>query len=410
MNALSSLLKDWMRLTMQQKLRIVVVVWGVLTLANMALAPMRFAPRVTIEKIKKEPMALVVRAAGTLEAKASLSAKAQFDGPVVQKNFREGSSVKKGQLLAIIGRDRIRLDYQSKQDALANARADALRGRREVRLQQALFRKQAVALSAVEDAQRQSVRAEQALKSAEESFRLEKDRWNSAKVYAPLDGTIVKDGIGDNKFVQANMELVTVADISEYTAKVRVDELDIKSVSEGLPAEIRIPLFPSTIFPGRVVQIGSTIDGGGLSEIAVTIKILSTQGQLLRPRLTVEARIMTGRTEPTLSVPKASIANADGESRVWVVDGLGRLRLRPVELGTNSSDRVQIVKGLHERDRICAEAEPDWKEGMKVIVASGKAGAGRSRTQALISKEKNSGRNPAPSSGVQMDGRKRNAN
>src|ERR1019366_1583904 len=170
---------------------VVVGVWLAVTLLNLAILPGRYATRVELEKTALSPMVLIVRATGNLEAKDSNTVKAQFEGPVVSKQFHEGQPVKKGQLLAVLSREKIRLDHQNKLNDLKNAKSDLSRARKDVKIQRELFRQEAVAYSTVEDAERTLVRAQQSLRSAEEAFRLAEAQWAGANILSPLSGTVV---------------------------------------------------------------------------------------------------------------------------------------------------------------------------------------------------------------------------
>ena len=293
--------------------------------------------------------------------------------------------MRKGDLLVVIGRDRIRADYQAKADALKNAQSDLARARRDVRLQKTLFRKQAVAYSSVEDAERAQVHAVQTLRGAEENFKLAVAQWNGSNVYSSFDGTVVKDSIGDDKFVSGNKEMVTVADVSEFSVRARVDELDIRQVREGQWAEVLLSIFPLTPFKARVTALGSAPESAGIPEVPVVLKLASTQGMMLRPRLTADVRIMTGMTDPVISVPLTAIANSDGQPRVWRIGWLGRIHRQSVELGRTNPDRVEVKSGIRMGERICSVAEPDYADGMKVILDPTVAKGGvPNRTNALF--------------------------
>lgn len=366
--------------------------WAAITALNMILLPQRYSPRVQVEALNPAPFPLIVRAPGQVEAKASVTIKAQFDGPVVSKRYREGDAVQSGQVLAVIGRDRIRLDYQARKDALVNAKADLLRARKEVRLQKTLFAQQAVAYSSVEEAEKALVRAAQARRSAEEAYRLEQIRWDSSTLAAPFAGTVVKDSLGDEKSVTTGREIAIVADVSEYTARVRVDELDIKRVSEGQDAEVRVQIFPQAVFKARVSQVGSQPESAESSAIPVSLLLTDLQGLLLRPKLTAEGRIFTGLAPAALSVPLSAVVNTDGTPKVWVVGRLKRITARPVELGLTNPERVEIAQGLKARAQVVVAAEPDFENGMRVILSSEKPSSiSPSKTHARIRRLQPSG-------------------
>jgi len=376
-----------MKLRHMPNLVLIASAWGGVVLVNSVVLPMRYSPRVAVETVEAAPLALVVRAAGNLDAKASVTVKAEFDGPVVSKNFHEGEDVVAGQKLAVIGRDRIRLEYQGKLDGLHNAKSDLIQAKKEVKLQKTLFDKQAVAYSAVEDAQRNLVKATQALRSAQEAFNLEQKIWEASVVVAPFFGTVVKDSLGDDRSVAAGREIVTVADVSGYAVKAHIDELDIKRVEENQPADIHLQIYPDKTFKARVTQIGSQPESADSSAIPVVLTLEENDEQLLRPKLTADVRILTGQTSPIMSVPLTAVVNTDGNPHVWILDLLHRLRLRPVTLGRSTPDRVEVTQGLQVGDRVATIAEPDWADGMQVWLGPPKnLGAKGSRTQQLLEK------------------------
>ena len=176
--------------------------------------------------------------------------------------------------MAVIGRDRIRLDFQSKKDAWTNAESDLVHAKRDLRLQKQLFKKEAVAYSTVDDAQRALVKAEQALRGAKQAMKVAQDQWDSSNVTAPISGTVVKDWIGEDKSVSSGKEIVTVADVSDYTLHAKVDELDIHQVHEGQKAEVRLQSFQDTPLPALVTEVGTQIEGSGLPEIPVVLAAL----------------------------------------------------------------------------------------------------------------------------------------
>lgn len=237
---------------------------------------------------------LIVRAPAVLQPKRSLIVKAEFDGPILSKSYQEGKSVAEGQLLLEIGRNRIEADYQAKSIALENAKADLSRAKKDVKLQKILFKKQAVSQSSVEDAERAVVKANQALQTAQAAFALERTRWGHNKIRAPFGGTIIKDALEEEHDVTAGKELLTLADISDYTLKARVDELEIGQVKAGQDAEVKIQAYEDKPLKATIVRLGSQAEGNALPEIPVFLQLETTEGLPLLPKLSAEVRIHVG--------------------------------------------------------------------------------------------------------------------
>jgi len=358
--------REFMNLTRDKRFRLAAG-WGALLILNCLCLPHLYSPKVRTEVAVRQPMLLVVRSAGNLEAKDSTTIRAQFDGPVVERKYREGDKVVAGQLLAVISRQRIRLERQQKIDSLRNAEADLSKAKKDLRLQRVLYSKEAVSYASVEDAKTTLIKAQQALRSAQEGMQLSDTQWNSSDVKAPFSGTVVKDWVNDDKYVSTNKEIVTVADISEFTMKARVDELEIKQVHPGQNALVTVQIYDQVSLPAEVRDVGSLPDANGIPEVPVILKIKDMKGLTLRPKLSAEANIFTGQTPPTLSVPLTAVANADGTPRIWTVNWLGKIHSRVVMLGQSTPFRVEILSGLDPGDRVCMDAQSGFAEGMKIL-------------------------------------------
>jgi hypothetical protein len=156
-----------------------------------------------------------------------------------------------------------------------------------------------------------------------------------------------------------------------------------------------------------VSQVGSAPEGNALPEVPVVLKLLGTQGVLLRPKLTAEARIMTGITNPVQAVPLTAIANAEGESKVWILGWGNRLRSRRIEVGRANPDYIEVTQGLTIGERVVQTAEPDYVEGERVIVSTSPAHS-TARTRALIQKAQG-GKKPEAASPLGRTGAGRKA-
>ena len=131
----------------------------------------------------------------------------------------------------------------------------------------------------------------------------------------------------------------------------------MRSLHVGLPADVLLPAFNSVRLPGIVSQIGTASEERGITNIPVASCALPIPNMCrCTPTSRREIIIQTGATEPVLSVPAEAVANAEGETRVWMVDAIHRLRMRPVELGRSNPNRVEIIKGLREGESVVAAA------------------------------------------------------
>ena len=87
------------------------------------------------------------------------------------------------------------------------------------------------------------------------------DKYNA---YAPLDGVVTNLPVRVGETVVPGIQsstastIMTIADMSEITAEVHVDETDIVNVALGQFADVTIDAIPNRTFKGKVTEIGDT--------------------------------------------------------------------------------------------------------------------------------------------------------
>jgi multidrug efflux pump subunit AcrA (membrane-fusion protein) len=82
----------------------------------------------------------------------------------------------------------------------------------------------------------------------------------------------------------------------------------------------------------------------------------------------VEGAIQTGVAQQAVVVPAAAVyrsAVPGQDSYVFVIDG-GKAVRRPVQLGRETGDRLEIVSGLKPGDALVAEQRIELAEGVRV--------------------------------------------
>lgn len=352
----------------QTPLIIAACLWIGLVVLNVAVLGRRHTLAVKAVTVKKAPLELIVRAPGILQPATNALIRAEFDGPVIGKAYKEGDQVRAGQRLLEIGRDNIQMQYMGKDSEFKNAQRELKKAVNELKLQKTLFKKKAVAFASVDEATHALERARQAVELSSAAFLIERARWNKNVIFAPFNGTITKDYIGQEATVAAGKELLSLGDLSSYAMQVKVDELGIAQIRVGQPALVRLQASEDKPLKARVAKIGAQSDEKGMAQYAVSLAIApkSSTDLPLMPQFSGEGRIRIGATEPVLAVPLTSLAMKGGMQIVWAVNALGRLEARAVEVGRSNADEAEITAGLAEGDRVCVSAKPSFAGGMRV--------------------------------------------
>ena len=142
------------------------------------------------------------------------------------------------------------------------------------------------------------------------------------KIYASIDGTIVKQSTKVGNVVKSGAVISTVADGKQLEFPVSIDELDIAKIKVGQPVNVTIDALTSTVLKpleGEVSKIA--IEGtssNGVTTYPVTIKVKNPD--LLRGGMNANAEIMVENKKGVLLVPieaVTKIAKSD-QAYVWV--------------------------------------------------------------------------------------------
>ena len=169
-------------------------------------------------------------------------------------------------------------------------------------------------------------------------------------VVAPHSGVVVNRGISVGTAVDPSTELMTLADLSQVWVLAEVPESDIPSVKVGTRAQLEFAGSGLPAFPARVDFVYPT-----LSERTRTLRVRMSapnRGGALRPGLYGTA-VFTGYRGEVISVPRDAVVDTGLQQHVFVAEG-ERYVPRPVKLGTQLSDRVEVVEGLRPGEQIVA--------------------------------------------------------
>ena len=146
----------------------------------------------------------------------------------------------------------------------------------------------------------------------------------------------------DNTSAQTVMAII--ADMSELTVTIYVDELDIAGLEKGQEVAVTADALPERQYTGYVDNISIN----GTSSNGVTtypVKIVVNEPEDLWPGMNVTADIVTDSAEDVLRIPTAAVQRGD---TVLLKDNTQQ----KVELGLSDEDYIEVSGGLSEGDII----------------------------------------------------------
>ncbi|MBB5647075.1 efflux RND transporter periplasmic adaptor subunit [Pedobacter cryoconitis] len=278
---------------------------------------------VTLGKVEKKSISGVLKVNGTIDVPPEnlISITTQMGGIVKSTPLLQGSTVKKGQVIAVLQNQEY---VQLQQDYLENKSqlelADA-----EYKRQQELARQNINAQKVLQQARSQY----QTMLSRESALRqrLLLININSAtltpanirstiNIYAPINGYVTKVNVNSGKFVSPNDVMFEIVNSANLHVELKVFQKDVDLIKKG--QKVRFSLQNEA--EERVATV--TLVGREINEDkTVTVHcVANTQSRNLIPGAYLNALIETG-TAKVNALPESAIADFAGKKYIFIETG-----------------------------------------------------------------------------------------
>jgi multidrug efflux pump subunit AcrA (membrane-fusion protein) len=208
--------------------------------------------------------------------------------------------------------------------------------------------------------------AEGQLTSAEGKYKGAEAQVNYSEIHSPIDGVVTDRPLFAGETANAGSPLITVMETSTLLAKTHIAQSLTLEMKVGDEAEILVPGITEPV-PAKVSLISPALDPGSTT-LEVWLKIDNKSGKL-KVGTPVKVSI-TGVTLPkALKIPAAAVLTAqDGSKSVMVVGSDGVAHRKPVTLGIQGDDDVQVTSGIGAGDLVITTGAYGLDDGTKVQV------------------------------------------
>ena len=145
-----------------------------------------------------------------------------------------------------------------------------------------------------------------------------------------------------------------------------MDEVDIGGVKVGQYATFTVDAFPDKVFKGEVEAIQpQAIIQDNVVNYDVIVGITDTFENLLRPKMTASVTINLDSQKGVLVIPAKAVKHEGGKAFVMVPGAAGKGYIqRPVTVGRESGDFVQVKAGLSKGDKVLVTSGTNQNQGM----------------------------------------------
>lgn len=369
------------------------------------------ASRLSFATVQRGPFVRDIAAEGKVVAAVSPTLYATSGGAVTLK-VHAGDTVKKGQVLATIdspeltnklaqeesNADAMEVDYQRAQidarkkrgelqKAYDNALIDQQAAERDLARNEKAFKLGAVPSMDVDRAKDTLQKAKLTTLHARADLGMDNDSLNfdikskklaherqellvqdlkrqvdDLNVKSPVDGQVGQLFIAERATVAKDAQLLSVIDLSALEVEMKVPESFARDLGIGMAGEIT---GNGNTWKGLVSAISPEVVNG---EVAARLRFDGATPKQLRQNQRLSVRILLDKRDNVLTVQRGSFVDESGGNYAYVVRG-GIAEKKPIRVGASSIDKVEILDGLKEGDKIVISGTDNFKDAAKVAIS-----------------------------------------
>ena len=315
------------------------------------------AASVSVATIARGAFPVDIDSIGSVQALNTVTIKSRVDGQIEQVLFKEGGTVKAGDLL-------VKLDARPFQAALDQALAkktqdDATLNNARLDLQRySQLAKNSFATEQQLNTQQATVASGQAQIAADQAaIENAQTQLSYTQIRAPIAGRIGFRQVDLGNIVHASdtQPILSIVQVDPISVVFTVPEDRIYEIQQAKSkAPLDVDVFTSehktALASGKLAVINNQVDAASGS---VQIKATFDNAQMrLWPGQSVTVRLHVRTLDNVVLLPAKAIQRGQDGLYVWVVDAGNVAAVRNIKVSMQADDKAVVTEGLAEGDRV----------------------------------------------------------
>ena len=182
-------------------------------------------------------------------------------------------------------------------------------------------------------------------------------------VKSPVDGQVGQLFIAERATVAKDAQLLSVIDLSALQVEMQVPESFARDLGIGMAGEIS---GNGHTWKGLVSAISPEVVNG---QVAARLRFEGDTPKQLRQNQRLSVRVLLDKRDNVLTAQRGSFVDESGGSYAYLVrDGIAKKT--PIRVGASSIDKVEILDGLKEGDRIVISGTDSFKGAATVAISN----------------------------------------
>jgi membrane fusion protein, heavy metal efflux system len=175
----------------------------------------------------------------------------------------------------------------------------------------------------------------------------------SYAMHAPISGTVVKVSKAMGEQVAPGDAVVEIINLDTVWVEAPIFERDLSYLSRQAKPVFTTSAYPGVEFTGKILDIGAVINEQ--SRAATVVFEVPNRDRTLRIGMQANVRLDAGEGGDALIVPKEAVLDNEGKKVVYVLLSGEEFQRREVTLGDEYGNRVAVLSGLQEGERVVTQ-------------------------------------------------------
>jgi membrane fusion protein (multidrug efflux system) len=308
-------------------------------------------------------------------------------GYIIRQNYKEGSVVKKGEVLFEIDPRPFKAALDQAKGQLAQAEAQLGKAKLDVERDTPLAKERAIAQSQLDTEIQARLAAQAVVQAAKANVEQAQLNIEWTRVTSLVSGIAGIAQVQIGNLVGPSSVLTSVSQVDPIKAYFTVSEQQFTDFHRRFPTQESVEVQRKRIPLQLILADGSVYERTGSiyfadrevnpSTGAIRIAgLFPNPNNLLRPGGYGRVRASVKTQNGALLVPQRAVIELQGSQQVAVVEDDGKVGIRPVKVGERVGNLWIVNEGLKAGERVVVEGLQKVRDGapVKVVSASAKAG------------------------------------
>jgi multidrug efflux system membrane fusion protein len=329
------------------------------------------APEVTVAQVLLRPVSDTNAFTGRIQAVDSIQIRPRVSGYVDSVHFREGASVKKGDLLFTIDPRPYRAEADRLAANLAQARAEAKNADANSARGTKLVQQHAVSQEEADRLDTASASAKAQVASVQAALDNARLNLSFTEVRAPVDGKVSNAQITAGNLVTPSDTLTSVVTVDPMYVYFDVDEqtflkLDRLRRANGRAPDVQMGLADETGYPhtGKIDFVDNQIRAGA-GTIRLRAVFPNADGEYTAG-LFARVELRSGNSQPRALIDDKAVGTDLGNKFVYVVGKDKKVEYRRISTGALVDGLRVVDSGLSAEDVVVVNGLQRVRPGVEV--------------------------------------------